>query len=84
VTPASGVTDLYVLGSAALKGVNVTAVYHDLDAEMGGADLGREFDAAVSTVIVDKLKAEFIFADYMADTFKTDTKKYWLAFSWSY
>ena len=84
VTPASGVNDLYVLGNATVQGVNLTAVYHDLDAETGSADLGREFDAAVSTTIVDKLKVEFIFADYMADTFKTDTKKYWLAFSWSY
>ena len=84
VTPANGVTDLYVLGTAAISGVNFTAVYHDLDAEKGGADLGREVDASVSTTIVDKLKVEVIFADYMADTFKTDTKKYWLAFSWSY
>lgn len=84
VTPASGVTDLYVLGTAAIEGFNLAAVYHDLDAEKGSADLGREFDASISRVIFDKVKVEFIYADYMADTFKTDTKKYWFAISWSY
>ncbi len=84
VTPATGVTDLYVLGTATVEGVSLIAVYHDLDAEMGGADLGREFDASISKTLVDGLKLELIYADYMADSFKTDTRKYWVTFSWSY
>lgn len=84
VTPATGVTDLYVLGTAKVEGFKLAAVYHDLDAEMGGADYGREFDASISRVIFDQIKVDLIYADYMTDSFKTDTKKYWVSFSWSY
>lgn len=84
VTPPNGIADLFVTGTAEIAGASLIAVYHDFDAERGGADLGREFDASISRVFFDKFKVELIYADYMADTFKTDTKKYWVALSWSY
>ena len=84
VTPANGVTDAYVRGDAAIEGFQLTAVYHDFAAENGGADYGREFDGSISRVLFDKVKLEFIIADYVADTFVKDVTKYWLALSWSY
>jgi hypothetical protein len=78
-TPANGVRDLYYLASATVEGVKMTAVYHDFDAERGGANLGREWDAVASRNFLDHYTVELKFADYLADTFKTDTKKYWVS-----
>lgn len=45
VTPATGLRDLYVKGTAALPaGVALTAVYHRFTAQQGGAGLGEELD----------------------------------------
>lgn len=76
-TPANGVEDLYYLASATVEKVKMTAVYHDFDAERGGVNLGREWDASISRTFFDHYTLQFEFGDYIADTFKTDTKKYW-------
>lgn len=76
-TPANGVADLYLSASAAIEDVKMLAVYHDFDADRGGAHLGREWDASVSRTFFDHYTLQFEFGDYIADTFKTDTKKYW-------
>ena len=76
-TPANGVADLYYLANATIEKVKLIGVYHDFDAERGGANLGREWDASISRTFFDHYTLQFEFGDYIADTFKTDTQKYW-------
>ena len=87
-TPAGGVEDIYAkagykLGKAGfLKGLNVTGFYHDLSADIGGADYGTEF-GFVAAASINKVKVTLKYADYNADGFGTDTSKFWLQFDFS-
>jgi len=77
-TPASGVKDAY-LGLGFKAGpTNLKLVYHDFQADEGGASLGSEWDAVAIYPVTKKIKALAKFASYDADTHGIDTKKVWL------
>ena len=81
-TPATGVEDIYAKAGynfgdvGFLSGLNTTGFYHDLSADMGGADYGSEF-GFVATAKIDKVSVTLKFADYDADGLGTDTSKLW-------
>lgn len=83
-TPASGVDDLYFSASAAVKDVKMLAVYHDFDADKGRADLGHEWDASIARTFYKHFTLQFEYGNYVADTFKTNTQKYWATMIVSY
>lgn len=81
-TPPAGVEDIYAKAGykfgdvGFLKGLAVNGFYHDLSADVGGADYGSEF-GLVAAAKVEKVNLTFKFADYNADGFATDTTKFW-------
>ena len=87
-TPAAGVEDIYAKAGynfgdvGFLSGLNATGFYHDLTADMGGADYGSEF-GFVASAKIDKVNVTLKFADYNADGFGTDTSKLWIQFDFA-
>ena len=87
-TPNTGVEDIYAKASfkvgdvGPLSGLNLSAVYHDFTADVGGADYGSELDLAASAKW-DSVRITLKFADYSADDFATDTSKFWIQFDFA-
>ena len=89
-TPPDGIRDLYgSVGYTFTKvgpfdSIGATVVYHDFDSDRLVRDYGHEWDAQ----IVAKFRKKFTFilkyADYHAETFATDTKKFWASIEYAY
>lgn len=88
-TPANGLEDWY--GGASIKfpkvkalpGLNAAVTYHRFESDVGSLHYGDEWDASLGF----KLKRFSIlakFADYNADKFSVDTRKFWLQFEFAY
>lgn len=77
VTPPGGVRDLYGDLSIRISGVKLQAVYHQFDAAEGGEDYGHEIDALISKTFADHYTLMFVYANYFARGYKTDTQKFW-------
>tara|TARA_R110000782_G_scaffold78276_5_gene155186 strand:+ start:70264 stop:71472 length:1209 start_codon:yes stop_codon:yes gene_type:complete len=88
-TPPAGLQDIY--GGIAVKlpmvkalpGLNVMLVYHDFQSDVGSVDYGSEWDAQIGFKIGKKLGLLAKYADYDADGFGVDTKKFWLQLEYS-
>jgi hypothetical protein len=89
-TPANGIRDIYgragytfpnpAFGSA----MGATIVFHDFEAENGGADLGSEFDALLTSQLSEHVALEFKAALYDGgDSALADRTKLWFAISYS-
>ena len=84
VTPANGLDDRYAsvsgkFGSGKLEDkLGWTVAWHDFDADRGGADYGREWDASLSFPLPGALTGLLKLADYQSDGFARDTRKIWL------
>lgn len=87
-TPANGLEDRYAsvagtLGRGRLQGKLAWLVaWHDFDADRGGADYGREWNASLSFPVVANVTGLLKFADYRSDGFARDTRKLWLQLEW--
>lgn len=73
-----GLRDMYVMASGSIAGVKLTAVYHDFQADRGGADFGTELDLLAAKKFGKHYTAGIKYASYEADTFSVDTDKFWL------
>ncbi|MCB2046951.1 MAG: hypothetical protein KDE32_01845 [Novosphingobium sp.] len=88
-TPNAGLRDYY--GSIGkgfgdlgpLKNLNAQVVYHKFEADFGGADYGEEWDASLGFK-VKNYSVLLKYADYSADTFSVDTRKFWFQIEFSY
>jgi len=89
VTPAAGLEDLYggatykFAGVKALPGLNAAVTYHRFESDLGSVHYGNEWDASLGfklgrTALLAK------YADYQADRFGADTKKFWLQLEVAY
>jgi hypothetical protein len=82
-TPAAGLRDLYgglayKLGSVkALPGLNAAVTYHQFDSDGGSLDYGSEWDASLGFKI-GRIAVLAKYADYAAESFGADTRKFWL------
>jgi hypothetical protein len=89
-TPASGVEDLYFHVSTTIWGAKVIGVFHEFDAEEGGAELGHEYDARIVRRLLDfgdgkfKLDGEIKYGNYNSEGFGADTEKLWVFFTLRY
>ena len=81
-TPANGLSNLYAGVGGSIAKAKWNVVYHQFEAEMGGADYGDEFDASVMYPINDKMSFTVKFADYQSDGFSADSSKLWLQLDW--
>ncbi|MDC7808737.1 hypothetical protein [Sphingomonas koreensis] len=87
-TPPNGVRDLYVsagwgwkaIGPA--KGVTLQAVWHRYESDRLTGHYGDELNLMASAKF-GKTTASVRFADYQADLFATDTRKFWLQLDWT-
>jgi hypothetical protein len=88
ITPADGVRDLYVnagwswkaIGPA--KAVTVQAVWHRYESDRLNRPYGDELNLLASAKL-GKTTASVRYADYRADGFATDTRKFWLQLDWT-
>lgn len=82
-TPAGGIEDLYLSGSANVGPVALQLLWHDYRAEAISQDYGSEWNASATYKFGTKKNYEAMlkFADYQADEFATDTTKVWAQFT---
>lgn len=77
-TPTNGLEDVYVSVGGAVMGVKLLAVYHDYSADTGGADYGSEWNLLAAKKFGKNYTVGTKYASYDADSFATDTDKFWL------
>ncbi|MDO8346686.1 MAG: alginate export family protein [Rugosibacter sp.] len=78
-TPATGLEDVYLSAATTLYGNKLEAVYHDYQADKGGANLGSEWNLSAARAIDKNYLVGIKYASYKADTAATvDTDKFWL------
>ncbi len=77
-TPDDGLNDSYVSLETTLAKVKCQIVWHSFNADQGSDHYGDEFDAAVSYPLRKELVVGMKYADYDADDFATDTRKFWV------
>jgi hypothetical protein len=81
-TPPNGIDDRYVTLGYATKGVGVldslsaTLAWHLFEAERGALDYGSELNLQLQAKW-HRLSGILKYADYRADRFATDTRKFW-------
>lgn len=87
-TPPDGVRDLYVSAGwgwkavGPLKAVTLQAAYHDHRSDRASRPYGDEINLLASAKL-GKVTAAARYAHYNADTFATDTDKFWLQLDWT-
>lgn len=77
-TPTTGLEDVYVSLGGAVAGIKLLAVYHDYAADEGGADYGTEWDLLAVKKFGKHYTLGTKYASYNADSFATDTDKFWV------
>ena len=77
-TPSAGIQDSYAGASIVVAGVTAQAVWHDFEAEDGGASYGDELDLSLTRKFGQYLTGMLKYADYGADGFAVDTRKLWV------
>jgi len=93
-TPADGLEDFYLdltwkaadlTGSLEhLNGLLAAFQFHDFNADKGSADYGNEWGIYVKKPVMENVYVEAKYADYAADTFATDTRKFILGIGVTY
>ena len=87
VTPPDGIRDLYASTEwswktvGPLKAVTVQAAYHDYRSDRASRSYGDEIDLLASAKL-GKVTGSVRYAHYRADSFATDTDKFWLQLDW--
>ena len=87
-TPPDGVRDLYTSAGwgwkaiGLLKAVTLQAVYHAYRSDRASRAYGDEIDLLASAKF-GKVTASTRYARYRADSFATDTDKFWLQLDWT-
>jgi len=86
-TPPDGVRDLYGSVGCGMKqagpaqAVTLQAVYHRFDSDRMRRHQGNEIDLLASARF-GRTTLSARYADYRADSFATDTRKFWLQLDW--
>lgn len=80
VTPDAGVDDRYVAATVTFLEATASLIYHDFRAESGGQNYGDEWDFYVQRAFRKRHVLLLKYANYRADSFATDTKKWWLQY----
>ena len=83
-TPATGVRDTWFSVAGKVGDATVTGVFHDFQADEGGADYGSEIGLAITYPLRDNLSFLFKTAQYSADEHASDITKLWLMLDWKW
>lgn len=86
-TPANGIQDANLtlvlrppIAAPYMSRVQLTAKFHDFEAERGGADLGEEIDLMAQAQVTKRLSAFLKYADYNGVTGFPSRQKVWFGF----
>ena len=77
-TPPGGIRDAYASLSGTTGKFKLAAIYHEFSADQGGQNYGSEIDLLLARPITQRLSLLLKYADYQADDFAVDTRRYWL------
>jgi hypothetical protein len=77
-TPPAGIEDTYAGVGAKHSGWNLQAVWHRFSAESTSLHYGSELDMSVARKFADRFEVLLKYADYDADGFSSDTRKFWV------
>ncbi|PHR85162.1 MAG: hypothetical protein COA59_02015 [Colwellia sp.] len=77
-TPAEGVQDIYVTAKTKVKGIKLSATYHNLTSDVGSKDWGNELDLVAAYKVNKNYGVLVKYANYSADDQLTDTSKLWV------
>ena len=83
-TPVTGVRDTWFSVAGKVGDATVTGVFHDFQADEGGADYGSEIGLAITYPLRDNLSFLFKTAQYSADEHASDITKLWLMLDWKW
>ncbi len=85
-TPAAGLQDTYLKGSATLPhGINALALYHWFAADAGAADPGREFDAQLVRKFGPRVTATLKYANFRREAAAyPNVQKIWIQAEFTY
>lgn len=83
-TPPDGLQDIYVSVGTKIYGIKLLGIYHHFSDENGDVDYGDEFNALAVKKFGKHYSVLLKYAHYEADTFKTDTDKFWLQLGMSF
>ncbi|MEQ1509484.1 MAG: alginate export family protein [Sphingopyxis sp.] len=84
-TPAGGLRDLYFDATwrlptlAGVQGASARVIWHDYNATRGGANYGHEWNALLNVPVARGITTSVKFAHYDAQSFATDTDKFWFS-----
>lgn len=87
-TPNRGLDDRYLAASGGFgpgpraSKFNWALAWHDYQADQGGADYGREWNASLGFPVCKRIVGLVKLADYRSDGFARDTRKLWLQLEW--
>ncbi|MCK7596133.1 alginate export family protein [Microbulbifer sp. CAU 1566] len=79
-TPADGIRDYYVGGSVVVSGIKIAATLHKFYSDRDSREYGNELDLVATYAITKNIGLLAKYATYDADTFSSDTDKFWLQF----
>lgn len=77
-TPGEGVQDIYVTAKTKVKGVKLSATYHNLTSDVDSKDWGNELDLVAAYKVNKNYGVLVKYANYSADDKSTDTSKLWV------
>jgi len=83
-TPVNGVRDANGGLAAKYRKLTAKAIYHDFNADKGSQDYGKEVDGLLGYTVNKRLKLLAVFADYDADQFATNTRRYTVQAEYSF
>ena len=89
MTPAAGLRDYHASvgkgfkGVKLLPGLNASVTYHKFESDVGSFDYGEEWDANIGFKI-SNYAIGLKYADYNAEDFGVDTKKFWVQIEFKY
>jgi hypothetical protein len=82
-TPAAGLEDNWLSVTGKQKQVTWVVAWHDFHADVGSSHYGSEWDLSLARPIGKSWNAMLKLADYQADNFARDTRKFWLQFEYT-
>ena len=85
-TPAAGLDDRYLGAGGKWRAgaLEWQVAWHDYRSDAGDLRYGRELDASLAFPVVKGVRGLAKVADYHADRFARDTRKFWLQLEWAH
>ncbi len=77
-TPGAGIQDIYLTAKTKVKGIKLSATYHNLTSDEGSIDYGSEIDVVAAYSINKNYGALVKLASYSADDHNADISKLWI------